>query len=152
MKLNTKYAAATVLGFCTLAAAKTLTTDPLTGLPLLPATASPLGNEQTRMPDAQICKSKVQGNYYSVFHSKVSVTVNWYASLLTGFHKTHGYANGRSQDTFYSADGTTTVSVTGEKGKEGEDTERYGISYVRFQPGLPEKTIIGIIQHNIVCN
>jgi hypothetical protein len=82
----------------------------------------------------------------------MSVTLNWYASRLAGFHKTHGYADGRSQDTFYSADGTTTVSVTGERGKDGEDTETYGISYVRFQPGLLAKTIIGINQHNIVCD
>jgi hypothetical protein len=49
----------------------------------------------------------MQANYYSVFHSKVSVTLNWYASRLAGFQKTHGFADGRSQDAFYSADGTT---------------------------------------------
>jgi hypothetical protein len=152
MKLNAMRAAVIVLGFSTFAAAKTLATDPLTSLPLLPATAGPLGNEPTKMPDSQICKSKVQAEYYSVFHSKVSVTLNWYASRLTGFHKTHGFADGRSQDAFYSEDGTTVVSVTGMRGKDGEDTETYAVSYTRFQPGLPAKTIIGINQHNIVCN
>ena len=153
MKLNRKHAVAIFLGVSAVAGAAALTKDPLTGLPLLPATSSPLGgNEPTRMPDAQICKSKVQAEYYSVSNSKVSVTLNWYASRLVGFHKTHGFADGRSQDAFYSTDGTAVVSVTGERGKAGEDTETYAVSYTRFQPGLPAKTIIGINQHNVVCN
>jgi hypothetical protein len=109
---------AIVLGFSTVAAAATPAMDPLTGLPLLPGTSGPLGNAPTRMPDAQICKSKVHAEYYPVFNSKVSVTLNWYASRLAGFHKTHGFADGRSQDAFYSADGATVVSVTGEGGQE----------------------------------
>jgi len=152
MKLKSKTAAILVVSCAALAGAKTLTTDPLTGLPLLPATSSPLGNEPTRIPDSQVCKSKMQSEFYSVFNSKVSVTLNWYASRLTGFHKTHGFADGRLQDAFYSADGTTIVAVTGEPGKDGEDTETYAVSYTRLQPGLSEKTIIGMNRHNIVCN
>jgi hypothetical protein len=151
--LNRQYAVAFVLGFSAFAAAATLTKDPLTGLPLIPATNGPFGgNEPTTMPGGQICNSKMQANYYSVFHSKVSVTLNWYASRLAGFQKTHGFADGRSQDAFYSTDGTTVVAVTGERGKDGEDTDTYAVSYTRFQPGLPAKTIIGINQHNIVCH
>lgn len=153
MKFKARPAAIIVLVFSTFAAAKTLTTDPLTGLPLLPATASPFGgNEPTKIPDSQICKSKMQADFYSVFNFKVSATLNWYASRLTGFHRTHGYADGRSQDAFYSADGTTIVAITGEPGKDGEDTETYAVSYTRLQPGLSAKTIIGINQHNIACN
>jgi hypothetical protein len=84
MKLKSKTAAILVVSCAALAGAKTLTTDPLTGLPLLPATSSPLGNEPTRIPDSQVCKSKMQSEFYSVFNSKVSVTLNWYASRLTG--------------------------------------------------------------------
>jgi hypothetical protein len=84
--------------------------------------------------------------------SKASVTLSWYASHLAGFHKTHGYADGRSQDTFYSADGMTLVSVTGEPGKNSEDTDTYSVLYTRVQQRLSEKTIIGINQHNIVRN
>jgi hypothetical protein len=152
MKLNRKHAVAIVLAFSTLAAAATLSKDPLTGLPLIPATSGPIGgNEPTKIPDSQICKSKVQSEYYPVFNSKVSVTLNWYASRLTGFHKSHAFADGRSQNVFYSADGTTAVAVTGARGKDGEDTETYAVSYTRFQPGLSEKEIIGLNQHNIVC-
>jgi hypothetical protein len=60
--------------------------------------------------------------------------------------------NGRSQDTFYSSNGTTVVSVTGDPGKDGEDTTTYSVAYERLQPGLPAKTIIGINQQKIVCN
>ena len=59
---------------------------------------------------------------------------------------------GRSQDLFYNADGTIAVSITGEPGKDGEDTDTYAVSYTRFQPGLPAKTMIGMIQQKIVCN
>jgi hypothetical protein len=152
MKLNRRHALAIVLVFSAFAAAATLTTDPLTGLPLLPATKPPFGdNQPTKTPDSQICNSKVQSDFYSVFHFKVSATLDWYASRLSGFHKTHGFADGRSQDAFYNADGTMVVAVTGERGKEGEDTDTYAVSYTRIQPGLPAKTIIGINQHNIVC-
>jgi hypothetical protein len=51
MKLNAKCAAVIVMGFSTFAAAKTPNTDLLTGLPLLQATSSALGNEPTKMPD-----------------------------------------------------------------------------------------------------
>jgi hypothetical protein len=46
---------------------KTLTNDPLTGLPVIPATVQfkNVGNEPDKMPDTQVCKSKVQGNVYS---------------------------------------------------------------------------------------
>src|ERR1700690_4317743 len=91
------------LSFALSAGAATLTTDPLTGLPLDPATDSHhLGNEPSKMPDSQICKSKTQGDSYTDIGSKVDVTVAWYAAHLAGFHKTHAYAAGRSQDAFYN--------------------------------------------------
>ena len=154
MKLNSKLAAAIVLSVGTLATAKTLTTDPLTGLPLIPATESRLhlGNAPTEIPETKICKSTMQSNFYAVFDGKVSVTNAWYAARLSGFRKTHAYVGGRSQDTFYNADGTFIVSVTGEPGKNGEDQNAYGIVYGRFNPGLSEKTIFGMNQQKIVCN
>jgi hypothetical protein len=152
MKLGSKSVAAIVLGISAFASAATLSQDPLTGLPLIPATNAPFGgNEPTKIPDSQICKSKAQSDYYAVFKSKVSVTLNWYASRLAGFHKAHAFASGRSQDVFYNADGTMVVAVTGQKGNAGEDTDTYGVSYTRLQPGLSEKEIIGLNQHNIVC-
>lgn len=134
-------------------AAKLLTADPLTGLPLYPATDSRLhlGNQPTQLPESTVCRSKMQGDFYSVYDSKVDATVAWYSSRLSGFKKTHAYAAGRSQDTFYNSDGTMTVSISGTGGKEGENTDTYSVLYGRFQPGIPEKTILGLNQQKQVC-
>jgi hypothetical protein len=150
--------ALTVTLFCAIfmaahSGAKLLTTDPLTGLPLYPATDSRLhlGNEPTRLPDSTICKSQMQADFYSVFDSKVDVTLAWYAAHLHDFKKTHAYAAGRSQDTFYKSDGTIVVSVTGSEGKDGENTDTYSVLYARLQPGLAEKTIMGLNQQKVAC-
>ena len=140
------------LGFALFAGAATLTTDPLTGLPLDPATDSRhLGNEPMRMHDSQICKSKMQGEFYSGVDSKVDATVAWYAAHLAGFHKAHAYAGGRSQDSFYNDTGTLVVFVTGSPGKEGENTDAYAVTYYRLEPGLPAKTILSFTQQKVTC-
>jgi hypothetical protein len=68
-----------------------LTADPLTNLPLYPATDSRLhlGNDPTRLPDGHMCKSTMQTDFYAVFDSKVDATIAWYAAHLNGFKKTH---------------------------------------------------------------
>jgi hypothetical protein len=85
------------------------------------------------------------------FDTKVDAVLAWYAPRLSGFRKTHGYAAGRSQDTFYNADGTVIVSVTGEPGKEGENTNAYSVLYAKFQPGLSEKTIVEMNIQKVTC-
>lgn len=132
---------------------KLLTADPLTGLPLYPATDSRLhlGNEPTQLPESQVCKSKMQVDFYSVYDSKVNVTLAWYDAHLPGFKKTHAYADNRSQDTYYKTDGTLIVSITGSPGKDEENTDTYSVLYARFQPALTEKTIIGMNQQRVVC-
>lgn len=132
---------------------KVLTTDPLTGLPLHPATDSRLhlGNEPTQLPESEVCKSKMQVDFYSVYDSKVNETLAWYDAHLPGFKKTHAYAANRSQDTYYKSDGTVFVSVTGSPGKEGEYMDTYSVLYARLQPGLPEKTIVALNQQRVVC-
>src|ERR1700722_4665692 len=99
--------------------AKLLTADPLTALPLYPATDSRLhlGNESTRLPESNVCGSKIQADFYTVYDSKVDVTLGWYGAQLPGFKKTHAYAANRSQDTFYNSAGTISVSVTGSSGR-----------------------------------
>lgn len=153
MKLLSALIVMLSLGFALPANAATLTTDPLTGLPLYPATDSRLhlGNEPTKMPDTQICKSKMQANFYVVFDSTVDATVTWYAAHLPAFHKTHAYVDSRSQDKFYDDTGTIVVSVLGDIGKEGENVGTHSVTYYRFQPGLPAKTIISFGQHKLVC-
>jgi hypothetical protein len=149
----------TILGSSLAASAETasLTADPLTGLPLFPATDPGLhlgnqpGNAPTKIPDTQVCKSKMEANFYSVFGVKMDATVAWYAAHLQGFHKAHGYTNQRSKDLFYNDAGTMVVSVMGNRGKDGENTEVFSVTYYRFQPGLTAKTIISIGQDKFVC-
>jgi hypothetical protein len=140
------------LGFALSAGGATLTTDPLTGLPLDPATDfHHLGNEPMKMRDSQICKSTMQGDFYSSVDAKVDATVAWYAAHLAGFHKSHAYAAGRSQDAFYNDAGTMLVYVTGSPGKEGDNTDTYAVTYYLFKPGLLAKTILSFTQQKIVC-
>ena len=142
-----------IFAFAARGGTKLLTTDPLTGLPLYSATDSQLhlGNEPTQLPESQVCKSKMQVNFYSVYDSKVNVTLAWYDAHLPGFKKTHAYSANRSQDTYYKTDGKLIVSVTGSPGKDGENTDTYSVIYARFQPALTEKTIVGINQQKVVC-
>jgi len=102
-----------------------LTADPLTNLPLYPATDSRLhlGNEPTRLAESKVCGSKMQADFYTVYDSTVDVTLGWYSAHLPGFKRTHAYAANRSQDTFYNPEGTLAVSVTGSSGKADENTE-----------------------------
>ena len=132
---------------------KLLTVDPLTNLPLYPATDSRLhlGNEPTRLPETNVCGSKMQADFYSVYESRVDATLAWYGAHLSGFKKTHAYAANRSQDTFYNPEGTLAVSVTGSSGKTDENTETYSVVYSRFQPALPEKAIISLNQQRVIC-
>ena len=148
---------ATVLALCSALIAdgstKLLTTDPLTNLPLDPATDSRLhlGNEPTRLPESNVCGSKMQADFYTVYDSKVDITLDWYGAHLSGFKRTHAYAASRSQDTFYNPGGTLAVSVTGSSGKADENTETFSVVYTRFQPALPEKAIIGLNQQKVIC-
>lgn len=132
---------------------KTHTTDPLTGLPLPSATDSRLhvDTEPTRLEDAELCKSKMQSDVYSVTDSRVNEVVAWYAAQLPGFRKAHAFASGRSQDMFFNESGTITVEVLGRPGKDGENTEAHSVVYRRFQPGLSAKVLLSLNQKRIVC-
>jgi len=143
--------------------AKVLTNDPLTGLPVIPTTVTKYGgNEPTKLPDAMVCKSKMQGNMYPLIYyifsknyskanATVAATVAWYALHLTGFKTAHGSDSARSQDVFYNADRTIVVIVTGSPGAKGENPAAYSVAYERYQPGLSDKTITGLTQGKIVC-
>jgi hypothetical protein len=148
-------AMAIVFGFVVIAGGNTklLTADPLTNLPLHPATDSRLhlGNEPTRLPESNVCGRKMQTDFYTIYDSKLDATLVWYGAHLPGFKKTHAYAANRSQDTFYNPEGTLAVSVTGSSGKADERTETYSVVYSRFQPGLPEKAIISLNQQKVTC-
>lgn len=144
-----------------LAADSIFTADPLTGLPLSPETVCRTatctqfhtGNEPVKIPGSQVCKSKLQADHYSVplHNAKVDATVAWYASHLAGFKRTHAYARGHSNDTFYNSSGTMFVLVMGTGGKDGENTDTFSITYYRLQPGLSEKGIIAMNAQKFDC-
>lgn len=143
-----------ILGLaCTVAAhAATLTKDPLTGLPLDPAyDPRHFGTEPIKIPDSQICKSKMQADFYTIVDSKLDTTTAWYAAHLPGFHNGHQYVDNRSQDKFYNDAGTLMVLVLGAIGKAGENVDAYGVTYYSFQPGLPTKASTSFGQHKMVC-
>lgn len=132
------------------------TSDPLTGLPVTPAV---LDTEPDKMPNAQVCKSKMQGDFYplsSIMNPtsaiKMDAAAAWYASHLSGYTKVQGYESGRTQIAFYNADRTIVVFLTGQAGAQGENTGAYSVAYQRYQPGLAEKTIAGLTQGKMTCN
>jgi hypothetical protein len=145
----------TTLIFCVATAAgqaKLLTNDPLTGLLLMPATDSGRHfNQPVRMPDGSICKCQMQGDFYSLYNTKVDAAVAWYSSHLAGFKQVRGYESRRSQVAFYNPDRTVVVIVTGVPGAEGENTNAYSVAYERYQPGLAEKTVTSLTRGKIVC-
>ena len=139
---------------------KVLTNDPLTGLPLIPATVlfKNVGNEPDKMPDGQVCRSKMQGNFYSLSNImnpasglKMDAAAAWYASHLSGYKKVQGYESGRSQIAFYNSDRTIVIFLTGQRGAQGENTDAFSVAYERYQPGISEKRISSLTQGKIIC-
>ncbi len=160
--MKTIFLAATMFAICLTNAAgqgKLLAKDPLTDLPLTPATDSGKHmagisytyNEPTKMPDGQVCKSKMLANFYLLYNIKVDAAAAWYSSHLSGFRKVSGYESQRSQTAFYNSDGTIVVIVTGDSGAQGENTNAYAVAYERYQPGISEKTINSLTHGKIVC-
>ena len=135
---------------------KLLTSDPLTGLPLIPATDSGKHiagmaytyNEPTQMPRAPVCKSKVQAEFYSLFNINVGAAVTWYSSHLSAYKKIGGQSSNSSQTAFYNSDGSIVIIVTGDI---GENTAARSVTYERYQPGISEKTIAALTQGKMVC-
>jgi hypothetical protein len=160
MKMTYLCAAVLVLTVANAAGqAKVLTNDPLTGLALIPATVvvENAGNKPVKMPDGQVCRSKMQGNFYGLYsyfskhNVKVSDVVAWHTSHLSGFNKVSGYDSSRSQTAFYNSDRAILIIVTGNPGTKGADTDAYSVAYERYEPGLSEKTVASLTQGKIVC-
>lgn len=144
--------------------------DPATGLAVIPAAETifagkSYGFQPGPLPGGIVCKSTMKGGFYALSNMnvkdnkiKVSAVVAWYGANLSGFKKVQGYVSqgaqntsGRSQTAFYNPAGTMVVLITGSAGKQGEDTNTYGIAYQHYEPGLSEKTIASLTQKKIVC-
>jgi hypothetical protein len=131
---------------------KTLTNDPLTGLPIPPSEDRlNLGNEPTVLDATQMCKSTMKSDFYSPNGLKMNATAAWYESKLPGFKKVAGWHNNRTSIVFYKADGTVVVSLTGTVAPQGQDSEVHGIVYATLTPALPEKAFAGFTTGNVDC-
>jgi hypothetical protein len=126
-------------------------TDPLTLLPLPPADAALNLGEAMKLDATQVCKSTMRANFYTPAGGKVDAALAWYTANLHGFKHTHAYWSGRSQDTFYNADGTLMVSVTGTPAKQGQNADLYSVLYAKIQPGFAEKTIMSLNAQKVIC-
>ena len=154
MKKTLLFVASLVCGFSiALGQSKTLSHDPLTALPLSPGTDPGMnfGNAPTRMRDGQVCKSKMQGDFYSLHNIKMSAAASWYESHLSGFKKSQGYESQRSQVAFFNTEGTMVIFLTGEPGAQGQDTDADSVAYEKYEPGIPGKTIEGLAEGKISC-
>jgi len=153
MKRISRVAISAFVGISALAGAATLTTDPLTKLPIIPTTSGGMtgGNDPTQIPESRMCKSRMQANMYTVLSGKLSTTVAWYSARLSGFHHVQAYAADREQDMFYNADRTLGVSISGEPGKKGDDVDAGSVVYARFTPGLSEKEMVSLNASHLVC-
>ena len=127
------------------------TADSLTGLPMPDAASGLSLGSPTKIDPAQVCKSTWTQNFYSVSGAKTSVAIAWYGAHLKGFKHLHGYGAGRSQDGFVNADGSLWVGITGSPAADGADTEIYAIIYATVKPGLPEKTLAGMLTQHVSC-
>jgi hypothetical protein len=127
---------------------KLLTTDPLTGLPLSPSTDTGWGNNPDPLPDSNVCKSKLHGEFYLLFHTTTDAAAAWYAQNLKDFKMAKGTESGRTQVVFSKSDGTVLVIITGDH----NSPNAYSVAYQRYTPGLSEKTIAGVPQGKILCN
>ncbi len=131
---------------------KTLTNDPLTGLPIPPSEDKfNIGNEPMVLDATQMCKSTMKSNFYTPNGLKMNATAAWYESKLPGFKKVSGWHMDRTTIVFYKPDGTVDVSLTGTPAPQGKDSDVHGIVYSTLAPGLPEKAFAGVTNGNVDC-
>jgi hypothetical protein len=127
---------------------KLLTADPLTGLPLSPSTDTGYGNGPSPLPDSNVCKSKLHGEFYLLLHTTTDAATAWYTQNLKGFKMAKGAESGRAQVVFSNSDGSILVIITGDS----NSPNAYSVAYQRYAPGLSEKTIASIPRGKFVCN
>jgi hypothetical protein len=130
---------------------RTLTNDPLTGLPIPPSEDKfNLGNEPTVIDPTQMCKSTMKSDFYSPNGIKMKATAAWYGPKLPGFKKVEGWHNSTSI-VFYKPDRTVVVALTGMAAPQGQDSNVHGIVYATLTPALSEKAIAGFTTGNVDC-
>jgi opacity protein-like surface antigen len=105
--------------------------DPVSGLPLAP------GMTPSNDPlSITICGKPAQANQYPLIFSsdKVPAEIAWYKAHLLGYHMVHAFWDNRSQDTFFSPDGTKGVNITGTP----KSDKVFSVMYLSLKTGLTE--------------
>jgi hypothetical protein len=118
------------------------TKDKITGLPVYPGVANP-----NPLPTTVVCKSQTSGEFFIASGETTRDVANWYTAALPGFKKFAAVIDGRSQDTYFSADGTQEVTITGRP----NSPEVYSISYGRFHPGLSTSAMGSFNTGKMIC-
>jgi len=116
--------------------------DRITGLPVYPGATDP-----APLPATVLCKSQSSGDFFIVSGKNTKEVADWYTAALPGFKKFSAVTGGTSQDTYFSADGTQEVTLTGRR----NSPEAYLISYRRFQPGLTTAAMASFNTGKMVC-
>jgi len=104
------------------------TNDPVSGLPLAPGMTP--SNEPLSIT---ICGKPAQANQ-NFDNATVAADIAWYKAHLPGYHMVHAFWDNRSQDTFFSPDGTKGVSITGTP----KSDETFSVMYLSLKTGLTE--------------
>jgi hypothetical protein len=64
----------------------------------------------------------------------VAASIDWYKAHLPGFHLYHAVWDDRSQDTFWSPDGTKGVNITGTP----KSDRVFSVMYLQMKSGLTD--------------
>ena len=105
--------------------------DPVSGLPLAP------GMTPSNSPlSITICGKPAQANQYSLIFGSdtVPADIAWYKAHLPGYHMVHAFWDNRSQDTFFSPDGTKGVNITGTP----KSDKAFSVMYIVVKTPLTE--------------
>jgi len=83
--------------------------------------------------DLTACRKQGQGNQYSL-RDTVTAGIDWYKAHLPGFRLYHAMWDDRSQDTFWSPDGTKGVNITGIP----KSDRIFSVMYLQMKSGLTD--------------
>jgi hypothetical protein len=118
------------------------TNDPVSGLPLAPGMTP--SNEPLSIT---ICGKPAQANQYAFLSDTVAADIAWYKAHLPGYHMVHAFWSDRSQDTFFSPDGTKGVSITGTP----KSDKVFSVMYLTLKTGLTEHQWTAFSPSNPTC-
>ena len=115
--------------------------DPVSGLLLFPGL-----HPQNEPIDLTACRKQGQGNQYFL-RDTVAASIDWYKAHLPGFRLYHAAWDDRSQDTFWSPDGTKGVNITGTP----KSDRAFSVMYLQMKSGLTDHERAAFNPSNPTC-